>query len=144
MITNNSIGRRIKIFAMEKFGGVSKLAERLNIRQSQLSQYIMGVNPNLKVLGNLANLGCDMNWLLTGKKEKQMLKKISASAEINFIKKEVDYLKDENSSLKKIVELLENKIETLEGKQPKFKEVIIDGKEIAEPKKKKDFFFNSM
>ena len=62
------IGERLKEFAKKNFGSVPKLAEKLGMSAHNLRQYTRGD----AVLGGLylhklAELGCDVNWLLTGK-----------------------------------------------------------------------------
>lgn len=62
-----TVGQRLKKFAKLR-GGVSKLAELLNISQPRLSQYISGRNQiDQDILLRIGDLGCDINWLLTGK-----------------------------------------------------------------------------
>lgn len=61
-----SIGIRLKEYARSK-GGVSKLAEMLNISQPRLSQYISEKNQiDQEVLVSLAHLGCDLTYIFTG------------------------------------------------------------------------------
>lgn len=62
-----TIGFRLKKFAKTK-GGVSKLADLLEISQPRLSQYISDKNQiDQDVLKKIGKLGCDINWLLTGR-----------------------------------------------------------------------------
>lgn len=61
------VGKRLREFAKD-YGGVGKLAESLNMSIQALSgSYISGKNlPGAEVLARLIDLGCDINWLLTG------------------------------------------------------------------------------
>jgi len=60
------IGDRLREFA-NRMGGITRLAELLNISQPRLSQFVNGSRDlNTRVLAKIAKLGCDINWLLTG------------------------------------------------------------------------------
>jgi len=60
-------GSRLKQLAKNKFGSVGNLAIAVKISQPQLSNYIREMNkPGLDFFEKLANLGCDINYLLGG------------------------------------------------------------------------------
>lgn len=65
------IGLRIKEFAITNFKTVSALAKAIDMNQSQLQNYISRNNnqplPGAEILIKLESVGCDINWLLTGK-----------------------------------------------------------------------------
>lgn len=65
------VGKRLREFA-KLHGGVGKLAELLDMSIQALSgSYISGKNlPGAEVLARLMELGCDINWLLTGQTDK--------------------------------------------------------------------------
>lgn len=62
-----ALGKRLKSFA-DTVGGVGKLAELLGITQPNLSgSYISGKSvPGGELIARLMELGCDVQWLLTG------------------------------------------------------------------------------
>ena len=65
----DTIGSRLKYYAITNYGGVSKLAVALGITQPRLSQYINNSREiDLKSLQKLIHLGCDARWLLIGEK----------------------------------------------------------------------------
>ncbi|MGD8781132.1 MAG: helix-turn-helix transcriptional regulator [Ignavibacteria bacterium] len=62
-------GKRLKDYAKSEHKSVRKLAEKINKRESTISQYINDIRtPGADFLYQLAKLGCDINWLLTGEK----------------------------------------------------------------------------
>ncbi len=62
-----SIGERLRQFADSK-GGIVKLAIEMGISQPRLSQYISEKNDiSSEVFELLVSVGCDLNWLITGK-----------------------------------------------------------------------------
>lgn len=62
-------GIRIKKVAVD-FGGISKLGELCGISRTQMSSYTSGTRvPNAQTLEKFANVGININWLLTGKGE---------------------------------------------------------------------------
>lgn len=64
---NIGIGERIRLFARKKYNTSKKLAEAMDISPQQLQQYISGNRePGSKILLKLLQLGCDINWLLSG------------------------------------------------------------------------------
>lgn len=66
-IDKTEVGKRLREFAKSR-GGVGKLAESLDMSIQALSgAYISGKNlPGAEVLARLIELGCDIQWLLTG------------------------------------------------------------------------------
>lgn len=65
---NETIGERLRQFAKDKFGTIRKLAELLEMSEENLSQYTRDKSkPGANILLKLNELGCDLNWLITGK-----------------------------------------------------------------------------
>lgn len=69
---DNSIGERLLLFAQQKTGkkhGAQKeLAEMLGISTPTLSPYIKGhLKPGNEMQDKLRSIGCDVEWLMTGK-----------------------------------------------------------------------------
>ncbi|MGE5402542.1 MAG: helix-turn-helix domain-containing protein, partial [Ignavibacteriales bacterium] len=68
IIDKIEVGKRLKLFAIN-YGGVTKLAQALEISGPNLSgSYISGKSvPGGELIARLMELGCDIDWLLTGK-----------------------------------------------------------------------------
>jgi hypothetical protein len=68
------IGRRLKDFADKEYGSIPSLAKEIEMNQSQLQNYVYRKKnqplPGAEVLLKLRKVGCDINWLLTGEKNK--------------------------------------------------------------------------
>jgi len=68
MAKNNQIGQRLRVFA-HKFGGPTGLANTLKVSPQQLSEYFSGRRiPGNAMQKRLREAGCDIEWLMTGKK----------------------------------------------------------------------------
>ena len=64
-----TIGQKLKEFGETKFKSVTDFAEALGIKREQLYPYYNNTSiPGGEILKRLSELGCDINWLLTGKK----------------------------------------------------------------------------
>lgn len=64
-----NIGDRIREFGVKTFGSVTVLAEKLDVSLQHLSPYLNSkYEPGTPMLLKLADLGCDINWLLQGKR----------------------------------------------------------------------------
>lgn len=72
-----SIGKRIEEFRLnnkDRFKTKKKLSESLDIPYAQLYEYVTDkVKPGSNILDKLANLGCDINWLVTGRTHKEII-----------------------------------------------------------------------
>ncbi len=63
----DTIGARLKSFAKEKFGTLSKMAQAMGISQATLSQYTTNrYSPGVQMQKRLREVGCDIEWLMTG------------------------------------------------------------------------------
>ena len=81
------LGERIKIFAKQRYNTLKELAEALNISPQQLNQYTTGKRePGCKILSKLLDLGCDINWLLSGSKISESYKIITLENQIKELK----------------------------------------------------------
>ncbi len=66
-----AFGERLKEFAKSEFNSIKGLGEEIGVDPRNLSNYTSGQRePKAKFLTILSNHGCDINWLLTGKKAK--------------------------------------------------------------------------
>lgn len=64
------VGNRLKEFAEAFYGNMAGLARKLGVSQAYFTSYISGRSlPGGEVLIELYNLGCNINWLLTGQGE---------------------------------------------------------------------------
>lgn len=63
------IGQRLKDFGLSHYPSLKAFAEALDVPQSTLSNYLAGDRtPGNKLQSKLRDLGCDIEWLMTGKK----------------------------------------------------------------------------
>lgn len=69
------IGERIKSFALENFGSLSEFCSKMEISLQTIYPYINGKSlPGTKLLIKLQNLGCSIDWLLSGIESKEKIK----------------------------------------------------------------------
>lgn len=69
-MTKNDIGQRIKEFAEKKYRSVAELTRVLGVDKTYFTPYIKGKSIlGGEMLSKLSDLGCDINWLLTGEGE---------------------------------------------------------------------------
>jgi hypothetical protein len=70
------IGAKLKEFAKKKFGSIAALERELNKPAAYFQNYINGRSYlGGDILCQLSELGCDINWLLTGEKgDKHIIK----------------------------------------------------------------------
>lgn len=93
--TVNTIGGRLRHFAEGKFGGISRLADALGISQPRLSHYVSdkrAIPP--EVVQKLAQLGCDITWLMTGETREDLNKRFE-----NMILQKARELREEDFKL---------------------------------------------
>ena len=63
----STISARLKHFAKAEYGSVTGLCEKMGRHGSALSRYINGDSvPGSKLQHQLRELGCDIEWLMTG------------------------------------------------------------------------------
>ncbi len=81
------LGERIKIFAKQRYNTLKELASALDISPQQLNQYTTGKRePGCKILNKLLDIGCDINWLLSGSKISESYKIITLENQIKELK----------------------------------------------------------
>ena len=63
-----TVGQKLKEFGETRFNSVSEFADALEIKREQLYPYFNNTTmPGGEFLRKLSEMGCDINWLLTGK-----------------------------------------------------------------------------
>lgn len=75
---SQATARRMKEWSSKHFGTVRGTAKAMKMTESNLQQYLTGVRkPGFTILLRLCQLGCDINWLMSGKElaDKVRLKK---------------------------------------------------------------------
>ncbi len=66
----NSIGERIREFALDKYSKINDFADALGMGASNVQSYMRGARkPGSLVLQKIQRLGCNLDWLLTGEGE---------------------------------------------------------------------------
>jgi transcriptional regulator with XRE-family HTH domain len=106
-----SIGERLKEFGIKKFGNVKNFAEALGIKPPSLYNYFNNKSkPGSEFLEQLMQMGCDINWLLTGVTSEDSIKK-----KIKDLESENQKLKSDNYKLSLEVSQLAKVAEAVEG-----------------------------
>lgn len=91
------IGDRLKEFAEKNFGSVNGLERALGMNRNSLSQYIYNRNiPGSNLLIKLREIGCDINWLLTGQGSEES----KARPPDNYAENRIKELEEENRLLR--------------------------------------------
>ena len=68
MNEEKTIGERIRIWGIDKYGSVNALAEALGIAQESVSMYLNDKRrPGIKFQENLKRIGADVDWIMTGR-----------------------------------------------------------------------------
>lgn len=68
---------RIRKFGLAKFGSIKEFAEAMGMSPSNLQAYLQNRRqPGTIILKRLSELGCDIDWLLTGDNNKDKRLKI--------------------------------------------------------------------
>lgn len=94
---------RLKDWLKQKYGNINKAAIAFDMPPITLHRYTTGVNsPGMPFLLKLRELGCDINWLLTGETQDEHLKKMQD--EIEELKKEKYHLLDRTKDIFKVAE----------------------------------------
>lgn len=112
-----SIGKRIEEFRLnnkDRFKTKKKLSESLDIPYAQLYEYVTDkVKPGSNILDKLANLGCDINWLVTGRTHEEIIElladvnKTLSEAEITT-KRLKEELPEKEVEIAKLIKDMEN------------------------------------
>ncbi len=67
MLTKDEVAINLRKFANDNFKSLAELGRRLEMRPQNLQIYFEGRSyPGGQVLGRLSELGCDIDWLMTG------------------------------------------------------------------------------
>lgn len=111
------IGLRLKDFAKKNFGGVAGLERHLNKSAAYFQNYLNGRSYlGGETLAELAEVGCDVNYLLTGKQntmlDEETKKKFTEmddrftklEAKLFRLTEENEELKEENTRLREVSE----------------------------------------
>lgn len=120
-----AIGERLKTFLENTNMNQSKLSKIMDVYPSTITQVIQGkIGLNSEKLMTLVYQGCDLNWLLTGKRliMDNSQKNIASDNSVIYGKvkaKEVRFEKD-----KYVIEYLESKIEALKNQNSELKKQI--------------------
>lgn len=130
-MNKKEIADRVRLFGETKYNKIKDFANALEMTNSNLQQYLSGrVSPGANILIKLQELGCDINWLLTGlgsnpseklqqetmtykNQEKPAAEKESESSD--FSQEEIDIIKKIRitRSKQQIDEILSLKIQTI-------------------------------
>jgi transcriptional regulator with XRE-family HTH domain len=69
MPSNKEIGARLRSFAEGRYKSMVAFAESLGVSASQINDYLSGRRtPGNTMQSRLRDLGCDIEWLMTGKR----------------------------------------------------------------------------
>lgn len=104
------IGDRLKEFADKNFGSVNGLERALGMNRNSLSQYVYNRNtPGSNLLIKLRELGCDINWLLTGEGEisKARAPDENSADRIRELEEENRLLRDRLSQISNLTQAVE-------------------------------------
>lgn len=103
-------GEKIRVFAENNFGTLTKLAEMLDMDLPSLHRYITGkVKPGKDFFTKLVNLGCDIKWLLSEETEGGNLVKEPGAAygEEESDREKIRRLEAEVKELRKKLEMIQ-------------------------------------
>jgi len=124
------IGARLKEFAEKNFSTLTDFAAQMGKDKTFFTTYFKGKSIlGGELLAKLSDLGCDINWLLTGEeKEKHIMKEEKIeyiSNEVEHLKLELKILKDlyvkEQIDFKKRIKERDKKLEKLQAENEKLK-----------------------
>ncbi len=72
---NTTKEERLRKFGLDKYGSIKAFAAALGMAPSNLQHYLRGIrDPGFAFLKKLSLLGCDIEWLITGKTKDERLK----------------------------------------------------------------------
>ncbi|HEX2866140.1 MAG TPA: helix-turn-helix transcriptional regulator [Ignavibacteriales bacterium] len=115
---NVEIGSRLRDFLERKFTTIAQAERKLGKGRNYLSQYITGRSlPGAPLLKDLAKLGCDITWLLTGEEPvttAEISEKLGGLAKQRELEKELTELKAFCFDLSRKYEAQQKRIEDLE------------------------------
>lgn len=119
-----SIGKRLREFGESKYGSMKDFAIALNMPAPSLQSYLSGKRePGTPIIIRLYNLGCDINWLISGK-------------DSNYPESINDDLVSQIRLLQNKIINYEHKIKVLEEKVKSYQVVITDISEYSNTMRK--------
>lgn len=95
-----SIGERLKEFGLERFSTLKEFAEALDMSYPNLYHYLSDKHePGTPILLKLSELGCDINWLLTGEGNARGQPEKMNDEKIKKLEEENRFLRDQISRI---------------------------------------------
>lgn len=90
------IGERLREFGKTRFGTLTKFEEELGLAKGGLSQYTRGRNAlGSNMIIKLKEMGCDIDWLLSGKGDDKFLSLLKQIEQTKDFLKKLDLTKDD-------------------------------------------------
>lgn len=112
--SKQEISKRLRYFAHMRFGSMKELAANLGVTSSTLSQYTTGKSiPGNTMQARLRDIGCDIEWLMTGEASAVQSDEVSFSQEFKKIRKEFSTLMREYNSFNRRLQRVESLLFTL-------------------------------
>ncbi len=112
--SKQEISKRLRYFAHMRFGSLKELAAHLGVTSSTLSQYTTGKSiPGNTMQSRLRDIGCDIEWLMTGESEPVQTEDVSISQEFKRLRKEFSTLLREYNNFNKRLQKVESLLFTL-------------------------------
>jgi transcriptional regulator with XRE-family HTH domain len=124
---NKEIAVRLKRFAKDKNYSLAELGRLLNMKQQAFKNYYDGISiPGGKILSKLAELGCDINWLLCGATFSvgKQINEPTESYKMNYsdlllenktMKEEINEFKIRHFDFERMIEKLQSRVKDLES-----------------------------
>ncbi|GAB1351061.1 hypothetical protein MASR1M107_32760 [Ignavibacteriales bacterium] len=112
--SKKEIADRLRYFAHMKFGSLKLLAKELGVTSSTLSQYATGKSiPGNTMQNRLREIGCDVEWLMTGNSEKMDAEVISIPNEFKLLRRDFTVLMKDNEIFNLRLQRIETALESL-------------------------------
>ena len=112
--SKQEISKRLRYYAHMRYGSLKELAANLGVTSSTLSQYTPGKSiPGNTMQARLREIGCDIEWLMTGESEPDHKEEVSVSQEFKRIRKEFSSLLREYNNFNKRLQKVESLLFTL-------------------------------
>jgi transcriptional regulator with XRE-family HTH domain len=100
MLNKKETGKRLKEFATHNFTSLAEFGRQFGKDRTFFTPYFNGTSaPGGEILFRLAELGCDITWLLTGAKHNESVIMNQVAARMIELEKELD---EKNKKLSKI------------------------------------------
>lgn len=112
--TKKEIADRLRYYAHMKFGSLKLLARQLGVTSSTLSQYATGKSiPGNTMQNRLREIGCDVEWLMTGNSENMDAEVISIPNEFKLLRRDFTVLMRDNEIFNLRLQRIESALESL-------------------------------